>query len=140
MKTLTGKIIPLEVESSKKHEGQDPRQKSHQFRSTTFNLRLKATGRQSYSCRLHLQKVDTRQAVVMQGWILMGWARDEEIQVRGVTVNLWPWIGLCGGSVVLDDWVLVNLGLGILAEIYGVISSFLTDIISFLVIESQIDD
>ena len=70
----------------------------------------------------------------------MGWARDEEIQVRGVTVNLWPWIGLCGGSVVLDDWVLVNLGLGILAEIYGVILSFLTDIISFLVIESQIDD
>ena len=70
----------------------------------------------------------------------MGWARDEEIQVRGVTVNLWPWIELCGGSVVLDDWVLVNLGLGILAEIYGVISSFLTDIISFLVIESQIDD
>ena len=87
-----------------------------------------------------MQKVDTRQAAVMQGWILMGWARDEEIQVRGVTVNLWPWIGLCGGSVVLDDWVLVNLGLGILAEIYGVILSFLTDIISFLVIESQIDD
>ena len=35
--------------------------------------------------------------------------------------------------MVLDDWVLVNLGLGILAEIYGVILSFLTDIMSFFV-------
>jgi len=40
---------------------------------------------------------------------------------------------------MLDDWVLVNLGLGILAKIYGVILPFLTDIISFFVIESQID-
>ena len=43
-----------------KHEGQDPRQKGHPFRSTTFNLRRKAIGRRSYSCRLHLQKVDSR--------------------------------------------------------------------------------
>ena len=78
-------------------------------------------------------------AAAMQGWNLMGWAWDEEIWVRGVTVNLWPRIGLHGGSVMLDDWVLVNLGLGILAEIYGVILLFLTDIISFFVIESQID-
>jgi len=69
----------------------------------------------------------------------MGWAWDEEIRVRGVTVNLWPRIGLRGGSVMLDAWVLVNLGLGILAEIYGVILPLLTDIISFFVIESQID-
>ena len=78
-------------------------------------------------------------AVAMQGGNLMGWAWDEEIRVRGVTVNLWPWIGICGGSVMLDDWVLVKLGLGILVEIYGVILPFLTDIISFFVIESQID-
>ena len=60
--------------------------------------------------------------------------------MQGILVNLWPWIRLRGGSVMLDNWVLVNLGLGILAEIYGVILSFLTDIISFFVIESQIDD
>ena len=60
--------------------------------------------------------------------------------MQGILVNLWLWIGLCGGSVVLYDGVLVNLGLGIFAEIYGVILSFLTDIIRFFVIESQIDD
>ncbi|KAL0000656.1 hypothetical protein SO802_014437 [Lithocarpus litseifolius] len=53
----------------------------------------------NYICKkLTLDKVAT-----MQGWNLMGWTGDEEIRVRGVTVNLWPQIGLRGGSVVLED-------------------------------------
>ena len=128
MKTLIGKTIPLEVESSDsvknmKAKIQDKKVIPFDQQPLIFVERQLEDGRPlaDYICK----KLTLDKAVVMQGWNIMGWAWDEEIQVRGVTVNLW--------------WVLVNLGLGILAEIYGLILSFLTDIISFFVIESQID-
>ena len=128
MKTLISKTIPLEVESSDsvknmKARIQDKKVIPSDQQPLIFVERQLEDGRTlaDYICK----KLTLDKAVVMQGWNIMGWAWDEEIQVRGVTVNLW--------------WVLVNLGLGILAEIYGLILSFLTDIISFFVIESQID-
>ena len=134
--------VPLEVESSDmvknmKVKIQDKKVIPSDQQPLIFVGRQFEDGRTlaDYICK----KLTVYMAVAMQGGNLMGWAWDKEIRVRGVTVNLWPWIGICGGSVMLDDWVLVKLGLGILAEIYGVILPFLTDIISFFVIESQID-
>ena len=134
--------VPLEVESSDmvknmKVKIQDKKIIPSDQQPLIFVGRQLEDGRTfaDYICK----KLTVDMAVAMQGGNLMGWAWDEEIRVRGVTVNLWPWIGICGGSVMLDDWVLVKLGLGILVEIYGVILPFLTDIISFFVIESQID-
>ena len=133
--------VPLEVESSDmvknmKVKIQDKKVIPSDQQPLIFVGRQLEDGRTlaDYICK----KLTVDMAVAMQGGNLMGWAWDEEIRVRGVTVNLWPWIGICGVSVMLDDWVLVKLGLGILVEIYGVILPFLTDIISFFVIESQI--
>ena len=108
MKTLTGKIVPLEVESSDmvknmKAKIQDKKVIPSDQQPLIFVGRKLEEGR-TLADYIY-KKLTLDKAAAMQGWNLMGWAWDKEIHVRGVTVNLWPQIGLYGGSVVLDDWV-----------------------------------
>ena len=108
VKTLTSKIIPLEVESSDmvknmKAKIQDKKVIPSDQQPLIFVGRKLEEGR-TLADYIY-KKLTLDKAAAMQGWNLMGWAWDEEIHVRGVTVNLWPQTGLYGGSVVLDDWV-----------------------------------